>query len=104
MTTEELAKLAAYWDAKAQRAYDAYQETGVSRYDRERRKAEDLADALRIALNASDDHFKAVYLKSELADIACLAERCEITGDDKLKDDLVKKALIYGEMHGITMR
>jgi hypothetical protein len=99
---ETLRKMMTYWDAKAKKAFDTYQETGAARYNREREKAEDLADALRIAFNAADDHYKAVCLKHELAEIVSLAEQCEITGDGKLKDELVKKTLTYGRMNGIT--
>lgn len=56
MTEKELLALAEKYQAKADRNYRNYQETGLSRYDRERRNAEELADAMRMAANAAEDH------------------------------------------------
>ena len=65
ISKEDLAKLAAKYQAKADRAYQNYQETGISRYDRERRNAEDLAEALRAAMNAVEEHQLLTSLKAE---------------------------------------
>ena len=55
LSKAELEVLTEKYEAKAERAYQNYQETGISRYDRERRNAEELADAMRMAAQASDD-------------------------------------------------
>ena len=64
MTEEELLDLAKKYQEKADRNYRNYQETGISRYDWERRNAELLAEAMRMAANASEDHSKLIQLRS----------------------------------------
>jgi hypothetical protein len=49
MSKAGLEVLAEKYEAKAERSYQNYQETGISRYDRERRNAEELAAAMRMA-------------------------------------------------------
>lgn len=75
MTQEELLKLAQRYDDKANKAYYNYQETGMPRYDRERANAEDLADAMRIAAAAAEDHNKLIGLQAELRDLAYKGEQ-----------------------------
>ena len=74
MDTKELKKLIDRYQQKADVAYRNYQDSGVSRYDRERRNNEDLADALRIALNAKDEHTMLISIRADLADLASRAE------------------------------
>lgn len=64
MTEKELLALAEKYQAKADRNYRNYQGTGISRYDRERRNAEELAEALRMAANAATDHLTLVNFRS----------------------------------------
>lgn len=73
MKREELEALAERYQGKADKAYMNYQETGMSRYDREHRNNGDLADALRMAARAPDDAHKLTDLRvtfSTLADKA----------------------------------
>ena len=74
LSKAELGKLAARYQEKADRAYQNYQETGISRYDRERRNAEDLAEALRAAANASEEHSALSSLRAEFVWIAGKAD------------------------------
>jgi hypothetical protein len=74
LSKAELGKLAARYQEKADRAYQNYQETGISRYDRERRNAEDLAEALRAAANASEEHSALSSLRAEFVWIAGQAD------------------------------
>ena len=67
---DELGKLAAKYQEKADRAYDNYQATGMPRYDRERRNAEDMAEALR----AADEHSVLGSLRAEFVWIAGQAD------------------------------
>ena len=83
---KELEKLATKYQDKADRAYRDYQETGITRYDRERRNAEDLAEALRAALNASEEHQALGHLRAEFAWLANLA-------DEALDNDAPKEKL-----------
>lgn len=66
MTKVEIVALAERWQAKADRAMARYQESGLARHNREREQAEDLAEALRIAANAADDHSKLIGLRCSL--------------------------------------
>lgn len=76
---EELVKLIDKYDRQAEKAYMNYQETGTQRYDRERRNAEDLADALRVALGAADEHTAYINLRTNVAILASKVERLRDT-------------------------
>ena len=67
---ETIEKMIDQADRKAEQACMNYQETGTQRYERERQKAEDLADSLRMALSAYDDHVKLGALKADLMILA----------------------------------
>ncbi len=83
-TLEEMAEK---HQARADKAYSNYQATGIQRYDRDYRINEDLADALRMAAAAEEDHSKLAVLKSELVGLAYradeLAYKGELTGNGK---------------------
>ena len=74
MTTTELYALAEKYDAKAEKAYRNYQETGTARYDREYRNYEDLAMALRMAASANDDHTQLISIRCDVAALAARAQ------------------------------
>ena len=96
MKKEELRALIEFYEAKAEKAYRNYQDSGIQRYERERHKAEDLADALRMAENASDDHNHLINLKSTFASIAYEAKKTDYLPEDQRLDALekVKKNLL----------
>lgn len=98
MTKEELYTMAEKYTAKAERAYMNYQETGLARYDRDRRNAEELADALRIAAQAMDEHTTLTGLKSEIYSLAnmavCAKNDCEKL--ENLRRNLLALARVYG--------
>ena len=105
MNRNELEKLAERYQAKADKAYMNYQETGISRYDRERRNNEDLADALRMAAAASDDHAQLISIRCDLAGLAAKAENLLrgdqlshefVAGAASLLENLVAVASTYG--------
>ena len=73
MTREEVASLADKYQAKADRAYRNYQETGITRYDREYRNNDDLASALRIAADSAEDAMTLAALRSTLSYLATRA-------------------------------
>ncbi len=74
MSKAELEVLAERYEAKAQRNYQNYQETGITRYDRERRNAEELASAMRMAASASDDYTQLVNLRGTISMLASKAK------------------------------
>lgn len=56
MEKKELEKLIAQYQQKADKAEDAYQQTGAARYHATYWRNQEMADALRMALSAKDDH------------------------------------------------
>lgn len=74
LSKAELEALAERYEAKAGRAYMNYQETGISRYNRERRNAEDLAAAMRMAASAERDYTKLVNLRGSVSLLASKAQ------------------------------
>ena len=107
LTNKELEAMIERYDAKAEKAYRNYQETGISRYDRERVRNEDLADALRMALNAADDHSAAVDLRRNLAD---LGHRAQIVLGDysgaipKNVEQLLRDVAVSATLRGLIKR
>ena len=100
MDKAKLTQMKEYWDQKADKAYMNYQETGIQRYANELNKAQDLSDALGIAVEAESDHALAVNLKIEFADFASRAEgavgRHDPAEMEKILRDLVSQASARG--------
>lgn len=104
MTKEKLQEMASRYQEKADRAYMNYQETGITRYDRERRNAEDLADALRMAAYASDDHDELCGFKGMMSYLAAKASRIKYMPDDqkeKAMDHVLNELLAEASMKGL---
>lgn len=92
MSKAELEVLAEKYEAKAERSYQNYQETGISRYDRERRNAEELAAAMRMAAQESDDYNKLTFIKFEVSILADRAKKAMRVPEDK-RCDAMEQAL-----------
>lgn len=64
---------------------------------------EDLADALRMAANAADEHVEYTNMRGSLAEFVNAAQNIKCTTDQddsvKLVDKLVEDLLAYGRMH-----
>lgn len=113
MTKVELITLAERWQAKADRAMERYQEDGLARHNREREQAQDLADALRVAANAADDHSELISLRGA---VYCLAVKAHAAVDaldapDRASDrdiltdlarNVISTARLYGVDSGLT--
>lgn len=103
MTREELEKLADRYQRKADRAFESFQETGIKRYDTERNNAEDLADALRMAANAADEHHEYIGMRYDFAKCVWQAKEISIPGikaEDKANKvkELIENLIAYGNM------
>lgn len=103
MNRNDLELLAEKYQMKADRAYRNYQETGITKYDRERRQNEDLADAMRMAAAASDDHHALIHLRGAVASLASEAKHIEFVPDDQkpkaleaLRKNLISSANLAG--------
>lgn len=99
----ELESLAEKYEAKASRAYQNYQETGISRYDREYRNADDLASAMRMAASAERDYTKLVNIRGTVSMLASKAQLAlkepedkRETAMEKVLKDLVAMAVMEG--------
>lgn len=108
MTKVEIVALAEHWQDKAYRAMDRYQESGLARHNREREQAEDLAEALRIAANAADDHSELISLRGA---VYCLAVKAHAAVDaldapDRAADrdiliDLARNIISTARLYGL---
>lgn len=103
LSKAELEALSEKYEAKASRAYQNYQETGITRYDRERRNAEDLASAMRMAASAERDYTKLVNIRGSVSMLASKAQLAMKEQEDKREPamervlkDLVALAVMEG--------
>ena len=87
MNRVELEALAAKYQEKAEKAYRNYQETGITRYSREMRNNEDLADAIRMAARAADDSNALADLRTTLSSLADKARALKRSAPPKEKLD-----------------
>ena len=105
MKREELEKLAASFQSKADTAFQNYQETGMNRYGSTARKNEDIADALRVAAGAMDEHQAYIGLKMEMANFASRARMIASIMDGKEKVELteaiIRDIVSCGRLHGL---
>lgn len=105
MNQKELEALAEKYQKKADTAYQNYQETGTTRYDRERRINEELAEALRMAANAADDHAKLIHMRATVTDLAAEAEHIGNMPEDRKAtalEALRKNLLAAARLEGLS--
>lgn len=95
LTKAELNKLVDKYQDKAEKAYRNYQETGMQRYDRERQKAEDLAEALNAAANAAEEHNTLQSLRAEFNWVAYRADAAIESGNVELMKEILKGVVDY---------
>lgn len=91
MKKADLERMAERYQAKADKAYQNYQETGTARYDREYRNYDDLAAALRMAASANDDRNRLTSLR---VDVASLGARAQDMLDERLLPEGRPRALL----------
>ena len=104
MTKKELIALADKHQEKAEKAYNNYQETGITRYSRDYRNNEDLAAALRMAANAEENHRSLVSLRVDISRVASSAADAERAAEDlKLSrmTAVIKELLAVARLHGL---
>lgn len=94
MNKSELMDMADAYQTKADKQFRNYQETGITRYEREYRKNDDLATALRMAANAADEHNELLHLRSTLSMIAAEAQRAEHAENREKAMESVCKSLV----------
>ena len=104
MTRTELEKLANSYEKKAENDYQAYQETGMTRYDTQWRKNEDKAEAMRMPLNSKEEHNMLVHLRGDLAELASCADRIPYAPEDRreaMYKELADRVLSYARAAGV---
>ena len=106
MDEKVLEKLIAKYQQRADAAEQAYQETGAQRYYTTHCTNQDLADALRIALSAKDEHDTLRDIKMMLSNFA--SRGAAATSPFRSGDEQVKLALAlareiaeYGQRNGL---
>lgn len=105
MDKEELLKLADSYQKKADSAADNYQKSGISRYGNAARRNEKLADALRMAAGAADEHQAYIAMRGHMSNFAWRARMASIAETvakrDELLDALVRDLVSYGRLFGL---
>ena len=104
MTKEKLRELAERYQKKADAAYDAYQESGITRYDTARRNSEEMADALRMAADAADDHMALVHMRGTVSLLAVEARRAARSGDEDEMRKALRSMVSYAEGCGLIRK
>lgn len=107
MSKEELAAMIGRFQQKAKTNYYNYQETGIQRYQREYQKADDMASALQMALNASDDHSAMVGMRCAIAELGSRARALRLKfktleTDYPEVDKFLKSAISEASIRGLV--
>lgn len=83
------------YQCKADTAFQNYQETGITRYDTARRNNEDMAEALRMAASAKEDHDRMIHLRGVLSQLAWRAAEANRASEE---DRPRKMQAVLGEL------
>lgn len=106
MNKATIEKLALKYQAKADKDFNNYQESGIKQYLYSYHKNEDLAVALRVAVGAADEHQAYIALKLRMAGFIQRAERAAGTQVDFEKEVIIKTLIQdmiqYGKLEGLT--
>lgn len=95
---KKLEELIAKYEKQAAQQFDNYQQTGMTRYETAYHNAEDLADTLRMALNASDEHTALLHYKGQLSILAGEAVRADTP---EAKDRVLRSLISFARMQGL---
>lgn len=81
MDYKRIAELRDQYRRRSEVAYQSYQESGVPRYLATHTRAEDISEALEIALDAADEHNSLIDMRALITDLALEAQRLIRSGD-----------------------
>lgn len=95
----ELEALAKKYAAKADKAYQNYQETGISRYSREYHNAEELFYAFQAAANAAEEHAALLGMQTVMHNLAGRAQKADT--EEKARA-VLKELVSYARMMGLV--
>ncbi|WP_298069913.1 hypothetical protein [uncultured Mailhella sp.] len=104
LSKKELEQLADRYQKKYEDAFQSYQETGMTRYATAYQKAQDLADALRMAADAADEHTSYILMRAQVADFARRAAAIQgghlLPSEDKaMVKSLISELVAYGQLN-----
>lgn len=99
MCKAELEALAEKYAAKAEKAYQNYQETGISRYSREYQNAEDLFFAFQAAANAAEEHAALLGMQTVMHNLAGRAQKADT--EEKARA-VLEELVSYARMMGLV--
>ena len=99
MCKAELEALAAKYAAKAEKAFQNYQETGISRYSREYHNAEELFYAFQAAANAAEEHAALLGMQTVMHNLAGRAQKADT--EEKARA-VLKELVSYARMMGLV--
>ncbi len=106
MDRKRIEKLIASHEKSADRQYRNYQDSGNGRYYTAYKRHEEIVEALRIALDAAEEHNKYNFMRADLAMLAEKAKRtlCRHKESDpescSMMNDVVAVAAAYGLTSG----
>ena len=105
MKKEDIVKLASKYQAKADKDFSDYKNSGIKQYLYSYHRNEDLAVALRMAVNAADKHQAYIALKIKMAEFMQRAQRIESTSIEFEKSTMIKSLiediLQYSRLEGL---
>lgn len=99
MNKETLDAMVAKYERKADEAFRNYQETGMRRYEKVYEDATDLADTLRMAQSAHEDHTELVHWRGQISVLASMAKRAK---EPEQMEKVLKELISTARMHGLT--
>ena len=102
LSKAELEDLAEKHQKKADRAFRNYQETGITRYETTYRQNDDLAEALRMAANAADDHQALSSMRAQMSWFASQSRKALQPGLEEsdradMVQHLLREIVAYGQ-------
>lgn len=107
MDKKKLMELAERYQCKADTAFQNYQETGITRYDTARRNNEDMAEALRMAASAKEDHDRMIHLRggAQPTGVAgCGGKPCKRRGSASEDAGGARRTAVCGPYAGLDPR
>ena len=99
--TKKLDELIQKYEKTAEKQFQNYQETGLRRYEKAYEDAQDLADTLRMARDAAEDHQKMLNYQSTISIWGSRAQSIKYPendpeGAEQLIKDVAAMARVYG--------
>ena len=99
MSKAELEVLAKKYAVKADKAYQNYPETGISRYSREYHNPEELFYAFQAAANAAEEHAALLGMQMVMHNLAGRAQKADT---EEAARAVLEELVSYARMMGLA--